>query len=105
MTPGRGQAPVPYAKTTHGGVECGPNAVLALAREGNRWTDGSPRDLADSLGYAGFWRLATRHCLEPGHRRDGARYLLTAVACISKRAPRRSEATPMKARAGTSWPK
>jgi (S)-2-hydroxyglutarate dehydrogenase len=52
---------VHFTRTIHGGVECGPNAVLALAREGYRWTDVSLRDLADSLGYSGFWRLAARH--------------------------------------------
>jgi L-2-hydroxyglutarate oxidase len=52
---------VHFTRTIHGGVECGPNAVLALAREGYRWSDVSLRDLADSLGYAGFWRLAARH--------------------------------------------
>jgi L-2-hydroxyglutarate oxidase len=41
-------------------VHAGPNAVLALAREGYRWTDVSPGDLASTLGYAGFWRLARR---------------------------------------------
>lgn len=43
-----------------GHVHAGPNAVLALAREGYRWRDVSPRDLADVLGYAGSWRLARR---------------------------------------------
>ena len=41
-----------------GHVHAGPNAVLALAREGYRWRDVSPRDLAEVLGYAGSWRLA-----------------------------------------------
>lgn len=44
-----------------GEVECGPNAVLALAREGYRWDDVRVRDLVDSLGYVGFWRLAAKH--------------------------------------------
>jgi L-2-hydroxyglutarate oxidase len=52
---------VHFTRTIHGGVECGPNAVLALAREGYRWRDLDPRDLADTLGYPGFWRLAARH--------------------------------------------
>lgn len=43
-----------------GHVHAGPNAVLALAREGYRWRDVSPRDLAAVLGYAGSWRLARR---------------------------------------------
>jgi len=42
-------------------VECGPNAVLALAREGYTWSDISPRDLAETLGLLSFWRLAARH--------------------------------------------
>lgn len=44
-----------------GHVHAGPNAVLALAREGYRWSDVRPADLAATLRYAGFWRLARRH--------------------------------------------
>ena len=46
---------------TTGSVECGPNAVLAFAREGYRKTDINPRDLAESLSYPGFLRLAAKH--------------------------------------------
>jgi L-2-hydroxyglutarate oxidase len=44
-----------------GRVEAGPNAVLAFKREGYRARDVSLRDLADSLAFPGFWRLARRH--------------------------------------------
>lgn len=44
-----------------GRVHAGPNAVLALAREGYSWRDVVPADLAGTLGYPGFWRLARRH--------------------------------------------
>lgn len=44
-----------------GGFTVGPNAVLAMAREGYARTDISPRDLASSLGYPGFWRLVARN--------------------------------------------
>jgi L-2-hydroxyglutarate oxidase len=44
-----------------GEVHAGPNAVLALAREGYTWGRISPRDLADLAGYPGLWRLARRH--------------------------------------------
>ena len=44
-----------------GDVHAGPNAVLALAREGYDWRTVSPRDLTETLGYAGFWRLARTH--------------------------------------------
>jgi L-2-hydroxyglutarate oxidase len=45
----------------HGGVECGPNAVLALAREGYRWSDIRLRDVLDTATYPGFWKLAGRY--------------------------------------------
>lgn len=44
-----------------GSVHAGPNAVLALRREGYRWREVSARDVGDVLGYRGFWRLACRH--------------------------------------------
>jgi L-2-hydroxyglutarate oxidase len=45
----------------HGGVDVGPNAVLALAREGYRRTDFSLRDTIETLTYRGFWRFFLRH--------------------------------------------
>lgn len=51
--------------TLDGGVHAGPNAVLALAREGYRATDVSPRDVADELGWPGLWRLGAKN-LVPG---------------------------------------
>lgn len=51
---------VHFTRMIDGGVECGPNAVLALAREGYRKTDVQLRDLYESLTYVGFLRLAAR---------------------------------------------
>ncbi|HEU0316516.1 MAG TPA: FAD-dependent oxidoreductase, partial [Solirubrobacteraceae bacterium] len=44
-----------------GTADLGPNAVLALAREGYRRTDISPADLARLGRSAAFWRLARKH--------------------------------------------
>jgi L-2-hydroxyglutarate oxidase len=44
-----------------GEVWLGPNAVLALAREGYRRRDFAPADLAQALANRGFRRLARRH--------------------------------------------
>jgi L-2-hydroxyglutarate oxidase len=44
-----------------GSVHAGPNAVLALAREGYGWGRIRPADVASAVGYAGLWRLARRH--------------------------------------------
>jgi len=43
------------------GVHLGPNAILALSREGYRWRDVSASDLLDAVGYPGLWRMARRH--------------------------------------------
>ena len=48
-----------------GSVHAGPNAVLALRREGYRWRDITARDVGDVLSFPGFWRLA-RHNLRTG---------------------------------------
>jgi (S)-2-hydroxyglutarate dehydrogenase len=52
---------VHFTRMIHGGVECGPNAVLAWAREGYRKTDVNLRDLVESLTYPGFLRLAAKY--------------------------------------------
>src|ERR1700690_2041456 len=48
---------VHFTQRIHGGVDAGPNAVLAFKREGYRWTDFSARDMAGTLGFPGFWRM------------------------------------------------
>lgn len=52
---------VHFTRKIQGGVEAGPNAVLAFSRQGYRWTDLNVRDLLDTLGYPGFWRMARRY--------------------------------------------
>jgi L-2-hydroxyglutarate oxidase len=52
---------VHFTRMVQGGVEAGPNAVLALKREGYRWTDVSARDIATYSTFPGFWRMAARH--------------------------------------------
>lgn len=52
---------VHFTRLIHGGIEAGPNAVLAFAREGYRKTDLNLRDLADALSYGGFWRFLRRY--------------------------------------------
>ena len=52
---------VHFTRMIGGGVEAGPNAVLALAREGYRWTNVNMRDMASALSFRGLWRFLTRH--------------------------------------------
>ncbi|MGF1508601.1 MAG: L-2-hydroxyglutarate oxidase [Myxococcota bacterium] len=52
---------VHLTRTIAGAVECGPNAVLAFAREGYLASQWSWCDLRETLEWPGFWRLAGRH--------------------------------------------
>lgn len=55
---------VHLTKMIDGSVHAGPNAVLALAREGYRWRDVVGRELWSTLGFPGFWRLARANLRE-----------------------------------------
>ncbi|MCA9130280.1 MAG: L-2-hydroxyglutarate oxidase [Planctomycetales bacterium] len=52
---------VHFTRMVSGDVECGPNAVFALAREGYAWRNVNLGEMAESLRYAGFLRLAAKH--------------------------------------------
>ncbi len=52
---------VHFTRMIAGGVECGPNAVLAFAREGYHKTDVNLRDMVETLTYPGFLRLAAKY--------------------------------------------
>ncbi|WP_433467630.1 L-2-hydroxyglutarate oxidase [Spirillospora sp. CA-128828] len=60
---------VHFTRRVDGGVDVGPNAVLALAREGYRRRDVRPADLWETLRWPGFRHLARQHW------RTGAREL------------------------------
>ena len=52
---------VHFTRTIHGEVEAGPNAVLAFAREGYRWSRVRPAELARTLAFPGVWRMAAKY--------------------------------------------
>ncbi len=52
---------VHFTKMIEGGIECGPNAVLALAREGYTRTSMKPAEMMETVTYRGFRKLAKRH--------------------------------------------
>ncbi|MCA9195735.1 MAG: L-2-hydroxyglutarate oxidase, partial [Planctomycetales bacterium] len=52
---------VHFTRMVNGEVECGPNAVLALSREGYTWGTLRVSDLVESLTYSGFQQLALKH--------------------------------------------
>jgi L-2-hydroxyglutarate oxidase LhgO len=52
---------VHFTRRISGKVDAGPNAVLALRREGYTHADISLRDLASTVAFPGFWRMATKY--------------------------------------------
>jgi L-2-hydroxyglutarate oxidase len=52
---------VHFTRMIQGGVEAGPNAVLAFAREGYRLTDFDIRDMLDALLFPGLWRFLQKY--------------------------------------------
>lgn len=52
---------VHFTRLIHGGVECGPNAVLALSREGYRWSSIHPGEFFDAITFPGLWRFLRKY--------------------------------------------
>lgn len=52
---------VHFTRMIDGGIECGPNAVLAFAREGYGKLKINPNELLESLCYPGFIKLASKY--------------------------------------------
>ncbi|WP_165248761.1 L-2-hydroxyglutarate oxidase [Paludisphaera soli] len=52
---------VHFTRMIEGGVECGPNAVLAMGREAYRKTDFNLPDVMEIMGYSGFRKLAFKY--------------------------------------------
>lgn len=52
---------VHFTRLIHGGIEAGPNAVLAFSREGYRKSDLNVADLYDALSFSGLWKFLGKH--------------------------------------------
>ena len=52
---------VHFTRMKRGGVEAGPNAVLAFSREGYRKSDINLRELSESLAWPGFQKVARKY--------------------------------------------
>ena len=51
---------VHFTRRVDGKVEAGPNAVLALRREGYRKTDINISELVEAMTFGGFWKMARK---------------------------------------------
>ncbi len=72
---------VHFTRMIHGGVEAGPNAVLALSREAYSWREFSMRDTVDAVTFPGLWRFMWKHPSLCGQ--EIARSLSRRLACRS----------------------
>jgi L-2-hydroxyglutarate oxidase len=52
---------VHFTRMIKGGIEAGPNAVLAFAREGYRMSDIDLGDLWNALSFKGFWAMTSKY--------------------------------------------
>jgi L-2-hydroxyglutarate oxidase len=83
-----------------GSVHAGPNAVLALRREGYRWRDFSFGDVADVVRFPGTWKLARKYA------RTGVDEVLRSLsrkrfaASLARLVPEVTEADIVRAEAG-----
>jgi L-2-hydroxyglutarate oxidase len=91
---------VHFTRLIHGGVEAGPNAVLAGAREGYRKSDINLVDLWEALTFPGLWRFVGRHaamCRDELRRSFSKRLF---CASLQKLVPSVSESDLMAGGAG-----
>ena len=73
---------VHFTRMIGGGVEAGPNAVLAFRREGYTRTSFSVRDTAAMFAWPGFWRMAARYwpmAIGEWHRSFSSRAFVNAL--------------------------
>ena len=76
---------VHFTRMIRGGVEAGPNAVLAFRREGYRRTSFSLRDSLDMFAYPGFWKMAARYwrmAVGEWHRSFSKRAFVVALQAL-----------------------
>ena len=52
---------VHFTRMIEGGIEAGPNAVLAFKREGYKFTDFNINDFKDIIFWPGFWKIALKY--------------------------------------------
>lgn len=52
---------VHFTRMINGGIEAGPNAVLAFKREGYNKTDFSFKDVSRMMTYPGFWKMVSKY--------------------------------------------
>ncbi|OKL38404.1 L-2-hydroxyglutarate oxidase [Pontibacter flavimaris] len=71
---------VHFTRMIQGGVEAGPNAVLAFKREGYKFQDLNLGDMKDTLSWPGFWKIVAKY----GQTGMGEMYRSLSKAAFTK---------------------
>jgi L-2-hydroxyglutarate oxidase LhgO len=91
---------VHFTRRIDGGIDVGPNAVLALAREGYRWRDVVLRDVLETLRYRGFHRLVRRHWRMGMRELRGSAFRSAFAAEVRRYVPELRDSDLVRAGAG-----
>jgi len=91
---------VHFTRRVGGAVDLGPNAVLALSREGYLRRDIRPGDVVATLAWPGFWRMARRHWRPGLHELRGSWSREAFVAEARRLVPEVTAADTLPAPAG-----
>ncbi len=91
---------VHFTRRVSGALEVGPNAVLALAREGYRWSTVRPAELARLARWPGFWRMGRAHWRTGWRELRGSLSVRTFMRAASRYVPDIGPADVVRAGAG-----
>ncbi len=91
---------VHFTRRVTGDLEIGPNAVLALGREGYRRTSIDAGDIKDLLSWPGFWRMARTHWRTGVKEVRGSLSTRTYMADAQRYVPEIGPADVVRARSG-----
>jgi (S)-2-hydroxyglutarate dehydrogenase len=78
---------VHFTRMINGGVEAGPNAVLAFKREGYKKTDFSFNDTLGMAAFPGFWKMAAKHYMMGFHEYYRSFFKNAFVKALQKLVP------------------
>ncbi len=90
---------VHFTRMINGGIEAGPNAVLAFKREGYTFKDFSLKDISEMINFPGFWKMGRKYYRTGLHEFYRSLSKSAFVSALQKLIPEISEddVTPYKA--------
>jgi len=90
---------VHFTRMINGGIEAGPNAVLAFKREGYKFKDFSLKDISEMINFPGFWKMGKKYYRTGFHELYRSLSKSAFVSALQKLVPEINEddVTPYKA--------